>query len=130
MKAGLLAYLSICLGTSGADDFTTLMKRGDALDAKLKTKEALETYLEAEKLDPNNAELLHRIAKQYGESMVDVSAKAEKKALGEKSLAYSKSAVAADSKNAMAQLAHAVSYGRVATYLDRKTKIACSKFVK
>jgi tetratricopeptide (TPR) repeat protein len=106
------------------------MKRGDALDAKLRTKEALEVYLEAEKLDPNNAELLHRIAKQYGESMLDVSSKAEKKALGEKSLAYSKRSVAADSKNAMAQLALAVSYGRVATYLDNKTKIAYSKLVK
>jgi tetratricopeptide (TPR) repeat protein len=81
------------------------MKRGDALDAKLRTKEALEVYLEAEKLDPNNADLLHRIAKQYGESMLDVSSNAEKKALGEKSLAYSKRAVAADPKNATAQLA-------------------------
>jgi hypothetical protein len=33
------------------DDFASLMKRGDKLDAQLKTKEALEVYLQAEKLD-------------------------------------------------------------------------------
>ncbi len=134
MNAALLACLSltftIVVPVLGADDFATLMKRGDALDAKLRTKEALEVYLEAEKLQPDNAELLHRIAKQYGESMLDVSSKAEKKAMGEKSLTYSKRAVAADPKNAMAQLSLAVSYGRLASYLDNKTKIAYSKLVK
>jgi tetratricopeptide (TPR) repeat protein len=130
MKAGLSLFLGVLIAANAADDFATLMQRGDALDAKLRTKEALEVYLQAEKLDPNNAELLHRIAKQYGESMLDVSSKAEKKALGEKSLEYSKRAVAADPKNATAQLALAVSYGRVATYMDNKTKIAYSKLVK
>jgi tetratricopeptide (TPR) repeat protein len=132
MKTGLFVYLPLVLvaAASAAEDFATLMKRGDTLDAKLRTREALEVYLEAEKLQPENADLLHRIAKQYGESMLDVSSKAEKKALGEKSLAYSKRAVAANPKNAMAQLSLAVSYGRLATYLDNKTKIAYSKLVK
>jgi len=130
MKAVLLALLTTSLASLGAEDFATLVKRGDALDAKFKTKEALAVYLEAEKLQPADAELLHRIAKQYGESMLDVSGKAEKKALGEKSLEYSKRAVAADPKNATAHLALAVSYGRVATYMDNKTKIAYSKLVK
>ena len=130
MKAVLCALLTTSLASFGADDYATLMKRGDALDAKWKTKEALAVYLEAEKLQSNDAELLHRIAKQYGESMLDVSSKAEKKTLGEKSLEYSKRAVAADPKNATAQLALAVSYGRVATYMDNKTKIAYSKLVK
>src|SRR5215213_6533895 len=130
MKHAVLVILFLPVIALAADDFATLMKRGDALDAKLRTKEALQVYLEAEKLEPNNAELLHRIAKQYGESMLDVSSKAEKKALGETSLAYSKRAVAADPKSAMAHLALAVSYGRLATYLDSKTKIAYSKLVK
>jgi tetratricopeptide (TPR) repeat protein len=130
MKAALFALLTTSLVSFGAEDYASLMKRGDALDAKFKTKEALAVYLEAEKLQPNDAELLHRIAKQYGESMLDVSSKSEKKALGEKSLEYSKRAVAADPKNATAQLALAVSYGRVATYMDNKTKIAYSKLVK
>jgi tetratricopeptide (TPR) repeat protein len=62
--------------------------------------------------------------------MNDVATKAEKKALGEKALAYSKRSVAADPKNPQAQLALAVSYGRVAPLLDNKTKIAYSKLVR
>ena len=113
------------------DDFdATWSRKGDALDADLKTKEALAVYLEAEKLQPNDANLLHRIAKQYGESMDDVTSKADKQALGEKSLDYAKRAVTADPNNAMAQLAAAVGYGRIAPYLDNKTKIAYSKLVK
>src|SRR5882672_601343 len=92
------------------DDFPTLVKKGDALDAALKTKEALAVYLEAEKLQPNDANLLHKIAKQYGESMDDVKSDADKKALGLKSLDYAKRAIAADPKNAMAQLAAAVAH--------------------
>lgn len=123
----LLAFSATALAQG---DFSSLLKKGDQLDAELKTKEALATYLEAEKLQPANADVLHKIAKQYGESMNDVSNKAEKKALGEKALAYSKRSVAADPKNAQAQLALAVSYGRLAPFLDNKTKIAYSKLVK
>src|SRR5258708_6896848 len=112
------------------DDFATLVKKGDALDAELKTKEALAVYLQAEKLQPTDANVLHKIAKQYGESMDDVTSKADKEALGMKTLDYAKRAVAADPNNAMAQLAAAVGYGRVAPYLDNKTKIAYSKLVK
>ena len=126
----VLIFFAFCLPAFAQGDFDELLKKGDQLDAELKTKEALATYLEAEKLQPANADLLHKIAKQYGESMNDVTTKAEKKALGEKALAYSKRSVAADPKNPQAQLALAVSYGRVAPFLDNKTKIAYSKLVK
>lgn len=127
------AWLIIALSIAPAlaqEDYASLVKRGDELDAQLKTKEALAVYLEAEKLQPNDAELLHRIAKQYGESQNDVPSKDEKRSIGMKALDYSKRAIAADPKNAMAQLAVAVSYGRVTPYLDNKTKIAYSKLVK
>ena len=127
------AWLIIALSIAPAlaqEDYASVVKRGDELDAQLKTKEALAVYLEAEKLQPNDAELLHRIAKQYGESQNDVPSKDEKRSIGMKALDYSKRAIAADPKNAMAQLAVAVSYGRVTPYLDNKTKIAYSKLVK
>jgi len=127
------AWLIIALSIAPAlaqEDYASLVKRGDELDAQLKTKEALAVYLEAEKLQPNDGELLYRIAKQYGESQNDVPSKDEKRSIGMKALDYSKRAIAADPKNAMAQLAVAVSYGRVAPYLDNKTKIAYSKLVK
>lgn len=128
MKPALLALLAVA--AFAADDFAALLARGDQLDAQLKTKEALAVYLEAEKLQPNHADLLRRIAKQYGESQLDTQDKTERRRLGTAALDYSKRAVAAAPDNAMAQLALAVSYGRVAPYLDNKTKIAYSKLVK
>jgi tetratricopeptide (TPR) repeat protein len=130
MKHAWLIFVLMAAPALAQEDFVSLMKRGDQLDAQLKTTEALEAYLQAEKLDPNNAELLHRIAKQYGESQNDVPSKEEKRKIGMTALEYSKRAIASDPKNAMAQLAVAVSYGRVAPYLDNKTKIAYSKLVK
>jgi len=130
MKPVLLVLLALPAFALAQDDFATLVKKGDAFDAALKTKEALAVYLEAEKIQPNNAELLHRIAKQYGESQNDTRDKAERRRIGNQGLEYAKRAVAADANNAKAQLALAISYGRVAPYLDNKTKIAYSKLVK
>jgi tetratricopeptide (TPR) repeat protein len=130
MKPVWLLILLTIAHAIAQEDFASLMKRGDQLDAQLKTKDALAVYLEAEKLQPDNAELLHRIAKQYGESQNDVPTKDEKIKIGMIALDFSKRAIAADPKNSMAQLAVAISYGRVAPYLDNKTKIAYSKLVK
>lgn len=113
-----------------AEDMDGLMKKGDAWDAQLQTQKALDAYLAAEKLGPPNAELLRRIAKEYGELMPDTNSTDEKRKLGEKALDYAKKAVAADPKDAMAQLAAAVCYGRLAPLLDNKTKIAYSRLVK
>jgi tetratricopeptide (TPR) repeat protein len=128
-----LAWLILPLTAAPAfaqEDFASLMKRGDQFDAQLKTREALATYLEAEKLQPNNIDLLNCIAKQYAESQNDVPTKDEKISVGMKALDYSRRAVAADPKNAMAQLSLAISYGRLTPYLDGKTKVAYSKLVK
>jgi tetratricopeptide (TPR) repeat protein len=130
MKAYLPALLLFPAATLASDTFSTWMRKGDQLDAQLKTREALSAFLEAEKLAPSNAEVLHKIAKQYGEMQNDVTSKGEKKALGETALSYAKRSVAADPKNADAHLALAVCYARVAPFLDNKTKISYSKLVK
>jgi tetratricopeptide (TPR) repeat protein len=124
----LLALLA-CAETR-ADTADALLKKGDAFDAKFDNQKALDTYLAAEKLGPPNAELLRRIAQEYGELMADTSSTDQKRALGEKAVDYAKQAVAADPKDAMAELALAVCYGRIAPLLDNKTKIAYSRLVK
>jgi len=113
-----------------ADTPDALIKQGDAFDAKFDNQKALDTYLAAQKLGPPNAEILRRIAQEYGELMADTNSDAQKRALGEKALDYAKQSVAADPKDAMAQLALAVCYGRIAPLLDNKTKIAYSRLVK
>jgi tetratricopeptide (TPR) repeat protein len=109
---------------------TELLAQGDALDAQLKTKEALAIFLEAEKQAPANAEVLRRIAKAEAELMTETGVKTQRKDLGVKSVDYARRAVAADPNNAMTHLTLAVCCGRVAPYLDNQDKINYSKIVK
>jgi tetratricopeptide (TPR) repeat protein len=125
-----LVLVMLAAATLAADDLAALLKKGDALDKQLKNAEALAVYLDADKASPNNAEVLHRVAKEYGLSMDDVSDDASKRERGMKALDFAKRAVAADGNNATAHLALAVSYGRLAPLMDNKTKIAYSKLVK
>jgi tetratricopeptide (TPR) repeat protein len=124
----LLALLASI--TARADSPDDLVKRGDAYEAKFNDQKALDAYLAAEKLAPPSAELIRRIAQEYGEMMADTNSDDEKRSLGEKALDYAKRAVAADPHDAMAELAVAVCYGRIAPLLDNKTKIAYSRHVK
>lgn len=113
-----------------AEDRNSLLSKGDVFDSRLQTRQALDAYLAAEQLGPPDAELLRRIAKEYGEMMADTSSADQKRELGTKALDYASQAVAADPQNAMAQLALAVCYGRIAPLLDNRTKIAYSRLVK
>ena len=70
----------------------SLIKKGDPLDKRLQATEALEYYLPALKLEPDNVELLDRIARQYRHLMSDAPDKKEKLRLGHISLDYAKNA--------------------------------------
>jgi tetratricopeptide (TPR) repeat protein len=125
----LSLFLSMSSIFLHAEDVEDLIKKGDALDAKQQTQDALEVFLAADKVSPHNAEVLRRIAQEYSLAVNDVSGRDAKIEKGQKALDYSKQAVAADPNNAMAQLAVAISYGRLAELLDSKTKIEYSKKV-
>lgn len=122
-----LVFLS---ASSFASDVAPRLTKIDALDAQGKNADALTLCLEAEKLAPDDAEVLRRVAKQYAEAVLDAKGTAAKKAAADKSLEYAKRAVAADPKNALARLSLAICYGRAATVADGKTKIAYSKLIK
>jgi tetratricopeptide (TPR) repeat protein len=110
--------------------FAAAMAQGDAADDQLKTAEALAAYLEAENLGGKSSEVFRKISRELALSMVDTKDKDEQRSLGEKSLEYSKRAVEVDPNDASSELGLAICYGRVAPYLDNKTKIAYSKLVK
>ncbi len=127
--AAVLGYLLLA-GECGATSAAALIAKGDALDRQLQTREALAVFLEAGQVAPADAEVLRRIAKGYAELMVETNSKAQQKELGLKAVDYAQRAVAADPTNAVAQLALAICYGRVAPLLDTQTKINHSKLVK
>lgn len=122
---GLLSALS--LQGAGAD---SLIAQGDALDAALKTEQALKVYLEAEKQEPNNPGLLIKIAKQYGESMTGIKDAAARLKAGETALAYSQRALKQAPMMADAHLAVAICYGRLLDLVPARTRVEYSRRVK
>src|SRR4051794_34252949 len=84
----------LCLLALGAraEDADALIAKGDQFDKKLQPKEALEEYLPANKLEPNNVSLLICIARQYRHLMSDTTSKKEKLRLGYMSLEFASKA--------------------------------------
>jgi tetratricopeptide (TPR) repeat protein len=107
-----------------------LMEKGNALDQKLEAKEALNVYLELEKVQPDNADVLVRIARQYRHLMADASSNEEKLKLGKTAIEYGRKAAAMDPKNSDAQLSVAISYGKMVPFMSNKEQVACSKAIK
>lgn len=126
-----LLLLALCLDAArGNEAAVALIIRGDALDAQLQTAGALDAYLEAEKLQPDNPALLIKIAKQYGESMVDLADEDRRRAAGEKALAYAQRALALAPDLADAHLAVAICYGRLLDLVPARQKVEYSRQVK
>jgi tetratricopeptide (TPR) repeat protein len=137
-KVGLKALLAILAAfavitsahADSSEDIAKLMAEGDAYDAVLDNKNALDAYLQAEKLGATGAETLYRIARQYALLMNDTTSESAQHDLAETALAYAKRAIAADPKSAKAQLSAAVCYGRLAPYVGTKQKVEFSRLIK
>jgi Flp pilus assembly protein TadD len=101
-----------------------------ALDEKSKNAEALVVFLEADKLQPNDAEILRLIARQYCQLIPATTTPAGKKQLALKSLDPALRAVQADPENANARLSLAIVYGRVAEHEGARRKVELSRLIK
>ncbi len=107
-----------------------LMLRGEGHERKQETRQAIEIYLAAEKLAPDDAEVLVRLAKQHSDLIFESKDKAEQKRLAEKCLAYARKSVALSPDNARAQLAVAACLAKNFPYADNQTKVNYSREVK
>jgi tetratricopeptide (TPR) repeat protein len=114
----------------GADSPDELIGRGKVFERKFQANDALPLYLSAEKQEPNNADLLVRIARQYRYLMTDASAKEEKLRLGRIALEYSMRAAACGPKDCDAQLAPAITLGKMLLYLPTKQQVSATPRIK
>src|SRR6185503_876064 len=128
----LLAALALALASAGAraESAEELIRKGDVFYDKLQAAEALKFYLPAEKLDWNNVRLLVRIARQYRHLMSDATKTSEKQQLGTTAVDYAERAVALAPNDPEAQLALAISYGKLLPFADTGEKIATSRLIK
>jgi tetratricopeptide (TPR) repeat protein len=107
-----------------------LMEKGKVYEQKFQAKQALPFYLAAEKLDPQNCHILVRIARQYRYMMTDASAKEEKLRLGHIALEYSTRAAAAGPQDCDAQLATAITLGKMLPFMPTKEQVDASPKIK
>jgi tetratricopeptide (TPR) repeat protein len=106
------------------------MKQGDVHDEKLEPKEALGFYLEAEKIEPENVQLLLSIARQYRHWAADAGTLAEKMKLSQTGKDYAKRAQALAPGDAETHLSVAISHAKMVPILDNKEKVEASREVR
>ena len=126
----LLAVADVSAAVKEAESAAVLIAKGDQFDKLLQEHEALQFYLPANKIDPDNVDLLVRIARQYRHLMSDTTAKAEKLRLGNLSLGYALRAAALAPQNAEAQLSPAISYGKMLPFMKTKDQVDASPKIK
>ena len=128
----LICALSLFLpcAASSAATVDELIKQGDVYDLKFNPKEALNSALPAEKLAPNNVELLLRIARQYRHQMADAGSVAEKTRLSGLGLDYARRAVALAPRNSEAHLSIAIGYAKSIEFYSSKEKMNALHHVK
>ena len=124
-----LVTLGIAVGGQ-AESAVELLRAGDALDAKHRNREAVEIYLRADALQPADAEILRRIAKQYSQLMVGEWRTPETRELARKALNYAQRAVKSDPGNANARLSLAICYGKAAFLEGARRRIEMSRQIR
>lgn len=126
----LAVFLLATLALARAQTAEDLIRQGDVRDGQNQNQEALVLFLQADTIQPNDAEILRRIAKQYDQLAVIASSKAEKKSLNQRALEQAQRAVAADPQNARARLCLAIVYGRHAQFENPRRKVELSRLIK
>jgi tetratricopeptide (TPR) repeat protein len=123
----VLLLTGLALRAAPADE---LIATGDAFYAKLQAAEALKVYLRAEKLEPNNVRLLAHISREYRHLMCDATSAEEKLRLGRTAVDYARRAVVLDANNPEAQLAVAISYGKLEPFENNREKFEAVHIIK
>ncbi len=127
----LLQVLALSLPLAlPADEAGDWIAKGDRADAAFRPAEALEAYLPAEKLRPDDASLLVKIARQYVYRMPDLATTAEKIESGKTALAYAERAVKADPRSSDAHLSVAICLGKITQLQGNREKVEASKRIK
>ena len=125
-----MAPLLLSAALLNAEPADELIAKGDASYGKLQAAEALKYYLPAEKLEPNNVRLQVRISREYRHLMSDAEKPEEKFSLGNTAVDYAKRAAALDPSDPEAELAVAISYGKLEPLQSSREKFEASRIIK
>ena len=127
--AGLLCAIGLMTGLR-ADDAGVFVQRALTAESRFDTRAALEFFLKADAVRPNDPVILQKISRQYSDSTLDTDDVAEKSRLCSEALNYARRAVQLEPHNAVNVLSLAICYGKLGLYSDTRTKIEYSRHVK
>jgi tetratricopeptide (TPR) repeat protein len=119
---GLIISGSVALCAQQSDRVARLIAEGnDYSEKQFDNQKALDKYMQADSVLPNNDEILWRISRAYvdiGEHLPSSSDEEKEEQLDtyQKSLDYANKAVTANPKNSMAYCRRAIATGRVALF--------------
>ncbi|MEO0054418.1 MAG: hypothetical protein RLZZ50_365 [Verrucomicrobiota bacterium] len=124
---GLLTGLVVAMPATGVEAVLDAARKAEE---RLETRRALELYQQADRLRPDDAFTLQKIAQQLSDLTLEGGGAAEKKARAGQALAYAKRAVELAPDNAVNVLSLAICYGKMGVYSDTRTKIEYSRLVR
>jgi tetratricopeptide (TPR) repeat protein len=119
--ASILLLVMFGVNFSFAQTVDELLKQGDQFVTEFQNQKALDTYLKAEKLEPNNWEVLWRISRAYvdlGEKMPEKTdaQKDEQEKVYNKALDYANKSVKNGSGQSITYVRRAIANGRIALF--------------
>jgi tetratricopeptide (TPR) repeat protein len=121
-------FSNISFGQSS--DVSTLLRKADELDAQEQTDAAIDSLAQAEKLSPNNPEVLIKLSQAYSDKIDSAKDGSRKLKYANLALDYARRAVRVAPNNADAHVSLSVAYGKMTDFVDNRTKMEYSKVVK
>jgi tetratricopeptide (TPR) repeat protein len=117
----LAAFVIMGFAVSFAQSVEDLLKEGDQYVAEFQNQKALDTYLKAEKIAPDNWEVLWRISRAYvdlGEKMPDKTdaQKDEQEKIYKNAFEYADKSVKYGSNQSITYVRRAIANGRIALF--------------
>ncbi|HEY1476190.1 MAG TPA: hypothetical protein VGF37_00775 [Chthoniobacterales bacterium] len=122
--------LTLFTPTGQGQDVSTLIRKADQLDAEEQAGAAIDVLKQAEKISPNNPDVLIKLSQDYSDKIDAVRQRSEKLHFANLCMEYAKKAVREAPDNSDAHVCLSIAYGKMTDFTDNKTKIEYSKVVK
>lgn len=116
--------------TGQGQDVSTLIRKADQLDAQEQADAAIDVLKQAEKISPNNPDVLTKLSQAYSDKIDAVRERSEKLHFANLCMEYAKKAVREAPDNSDAHVCLSIAYGKMTDFTDNKTKMQYSKVVK
>jgi tetratricopeptide (TPR) repeat protein len=107
-----------------------LLREAAAAEERLDVAAALELYLAADALQPDDATVLQKISRQYSDLSIDAKDRVEKRELCAKALAYGERAVALQPDSPVHLVSLAICHGKMGEVSDQRSRVRHARQVK